>query len=92
MLAIHLIILFFVIVYVSCTSRTGLYSSYHCTAGSQVLKDINFTNPESILPENRLCLLKNLCWINDRFVYYQDPIEQMQFSNSNISDKFYGKM
>jgi hypothetical protein len=54
------------------------YSSYHCSGGNQ-----NFRNwqPNSLgnntFIANRVCMLENVCWTENQFVYFMHPEEAM---------------
>ena len=57
-----------------------IYSSFRCIGGSQTFPDmisqktqVGHGWPEANLARNRLCHFENICWVNDRFVFYEDP-------------------
>lgn len=56
------------------------YSRVRCIGGSQAFPFMNPQRtqvdhgwPEANLARNRMCHFENVCWVNDHFVFYEDP-------------------
>ena len=58
-----------------------VYSSFRCMGGSQTFPGMDLHHslhvyqgwPEANINLNRVCLFENICWLDDQFVFFEDP-------------------